>query len=66
MDVLGAGLTTKYVLPRLFRFVARLPEILLISTISWCFVVSWLAMKADFSIAMGAMIAGVSMSSFSL
>lgn len=62
--VLGAGLTTKYVLPRLFRFVAKLPEILLISTISWCFVVSWLAMKADFSIAMGAMIAGVSMSSF--
>ncbi len=38
--VLGAGLITRYLLPSLFRFVAKLPEILLITTISWCFVVS--------------------------
>ncbi|MBI2486397.1 MAG: cation:proton antiporter [Deltaproteobacteria bacterium] len=62
--VLGAGLITRYVLPHLFKFVAKLPEVVLISTISWCFLVSLLAMKASFSVAMGALIAGVSMSGF--
>ncbi|HWP92044.1 MAG TPA: cation:proton antiporter [Thermodesulfobacteriota bacterium] len=62
--VLVSMLATRYLLPSLFRFVAKLPEVLLLSTISWCFLVSWLAMKAGFSIAMGALIAGVSISNF--
>jgi Kef-type K+ transport system membrane component KefB len=62
--VLISILATRYLLPSLFRFVAKLPEVLLLSTISWCFLVSWLAMKAGFSIAMGALIAGVSISNF--
>jgi Kef-type K+ transport system membrane component KefB len=62
--VLVSMLATRYLLPSIFRFVAKLPEVLLLSTISWCFLVSWLAMKAGFSIAMGALIAGVSISNF--
>jgi len=60
----GTILASRYVLPLLFRLVAKNPEILLIAAISWCFLVSWAAVQADFSIAMGALIAGVSISSF--
>lgn len=52
---------SRHVLPRLFRFAAESPEILLLSAISWCFLVSFAAMKAGFSVAMGALIAGVGM-----
>jgi hypothetical protein len=49
-------------LPLLFRWVAKSPEILLLSAISWCFIVCYAAMKLDFSLAMGALIAGMSIS----
>lgn len=60
----GSLLVSRYVLPGLFRLVAKSPEIVLVSSISWCFLVSYAAMKAGFSVAMGALIAGVSMSAF--
>ena len=62
--VAGTMLASRFVLPLLFRSVAKLPEVLLIAAISWCFLVSYAAVRADFSIAMGALIAGVSMSTF--
>jgi len=62
--VAGTMLASRFVLPVLFRSVAKLPEVLLIAAISWCFLVSYAAVRADFSIAMGALIAGVSMSTF--
>jgi Kef-type K+ transport system membrane component KefB len=62
--VAGAILASRFVLPLLFRGVAKNPEVLLIAAISWCFLVSYAAVKADFSIAMGALIAGVSISTF--
>jgi Kef-type K+ transport system membrane component KefB len=62
--VVGTMLASRYVLPVLFRSVAKTPEVLLIAAISWCFLVSGAALAADFSIAMGALIAGVSMSTF--
>jgi Kef-type K+ transport system membrane component KefB/voltage-gated potassium channel Kch len=62
--VAASILASRYVLPVLFRLVAKHPEVLLIASISWCFLVSYAALKADFSIAMGALIAGVSMSTF--
>jgi Kef-type K+ transport system membrane component KefB/voltage-gated potassium channel Kch len=62
--VAGAILVSRYVLPVLFRLVAKNPEVLLVAAISWCFLVSYAAVRADFSIAMGALIAGVSMSTF--
>lgn len=60
----GTMALSRWVLPPLFRMVAATPEVLLIASITWCFLVSYAAVAADFSIAMGALIAGVSMSTF--
>ena len=62
--VVGALLVSRFVLPALFQYVAKSPEIVMISAISWCLVVGYAAMLADFSIAMGALIAGVTLSAF--
>jgi Kef-type K+ transport system membrane component KefB/voltage-gated potassium channel Kch len=62
--VLTAGtlLVSRYVLPWLLKFAAHSPEILLISAISWCFLICYAAIRAGFSEAMGALLAGVSIS----
>ncbi len=60
----GTVLTARYVLPIVFRFAAKSPELILISSLSWCFLVCGAAVAAHFSIAMGALIAGISISSF--
>lgn len=54
--------TARFVLPPLFRWAAKSPEIVLISAISWCLFIGYLAILANFSIAMGALIAGVTLS----
>ncbi|MBI2901903.1 MAG: cation:proton antiporter [Planctomycetes bacterium] len=59
---LGSVLAARYVLPHLFRLVAKMPEIMLIASITWCFLIAYLAVRAGFSEAMGALIAGVSIS----
>lgn len=60
----GTLALSRWVLPPIFRFVAKVPEVLLLSAISWCFLVCYAALEAQFSVAMGALIAGVSMSTF--
>lgn len=62
--VAGALLASRYVLPSLFGWVAKSPEVVLISAVSWCLVIGYLAVLASFSIAMGALIAGVTLSAF--
>ncbi len=62
--VAASLLASRYVLPPLFRSVAKHPEVVLIAAISWCFLVSGVALAAGFSIAMGALVAGVSISTF--
>ncbi len=57
-------LASRFVLPVAFRRVAQNPELMLVLSISWCFVMCWLALEAEFSIVMGALIAGVSISTF--
>ncbi len=65
LALVGAALLAgRFVLPPLFRWVATFPEIVLISAVSWCFLVCDAAMRAGFSSAMGALIAGVSISAF--
>jgi Kef-type K+ transport system membrane component KefB len=54
----------KYLLPRLFRLVAQDAELMLVLSIAWCFVLCWLAMQSGFSLAMGALIAGISISTY--
>jgi Kef-type K+ transport system membrane component KefB len=55
---------SRYALPRLFSFVAKVPELLLIAALAWCFLVSGAADWLGLSREMGALIAGVSMSTF--
>jgi Kef-type K+ transport system membrane component KefB len=66
----GAGLVilsllaSRYVLPKVFSFVAKVPELLLVTAVSWCFLVSGVAGAVGLSREMGALIAGVSLSTF--
>jgi Kef-type K+ transport system membrane component KefB len=59
-----AMLVSRYLLPVLFRSIAKLPELMLIGALAWCFAVSMLAAWLDLSREMGALIAGVSISTF--
>lgn len=59
-----AFVASRYVLPSLFRAVARLPELVLVGALSWCFLVSGLANALGLSREMGALIAGVAISTF--
>ena len=60
----AAFLVSKYLLPPLFRSVAKLPELVLIGSLAWCFVVCAAAGGAGLSREMGALIAGISISTF--
>lgn len=59
-----AILVSRFVLPPVFRFIARLPELVLVGSIAWCFALSGLASYLGLSPAMGALIAGVMISTF--
>jgi len=59
-----ALLISRFVLPHLFRSIARLPELVLVGAIAWCFMVGELASQLGLSREMGALIAGVSISTF--
>lgn len=61
--VLGFALA-KYVLPYLFRTVAKAPELVLVSALGWCFFLAGAASLIGLSREMGALIAGVSLSTF--
>jgi Kef-type K+ transport system membrane component KefB len=55
---------SRYVLPYLFRSVAKSPELMLVSSLAWCFAVCAAANYAGLSREMGALVAGVSISTF--
>jgi Kef-type K+ transport system membrane component KefB len=55
---------SRFLLPPLFRSVARLPELVLVGALAWCFLVGELAARMELSREMGALIAGVSISTF--
>jgi Kef-type K+ transport system membrane component KefB len=62
--VAASLLVSRYVLPRLFRSVAKIPELVLIMALAWCFLVCAAARYSGLSIEMGALIAGVALSTF--
>lgn len=62
--VTAALLVSRYVLPRLFHQIARRPELILLGALAWCFLVSETAERLSLSREMGALIAGVSLSTF--
>src|ERR1700704_932716 len=62
--VVGSLALSKYVLPRLFRAVAKVPELVLVSALAWCFFLAGVASFIGLSKEMGALIAGISLSTF--
>jgi Kef-type K+ transport system membrane component KefB len=61
--VAGAFVAARYALPWVFRTAARTPELVLLGALAWCFLVAGLASIAGLSAEMGALVAGVSVSS---
>jgi Kef-type K+ transport system membrane component KefB len=59
-----AFLTSRFVLPPVFKVVARLPELVLVGALAWCFAMAGFAGWLGLSTAMGALIAGVMISTF--
>jgi hypothetical protein len=59
-----AFLVSRHVLARLFETSARRPELVLISSVAWCFALSGVADELGLSREMGALIAGLSISAF--
>ena len=57
-------LVSRYVLPPLFSRVARVPELVLVGALAWCFLGGELAEQLHLSREMGALVAGVSLSTF--
>ncbi len=62
--VVGGLALSKYVLPYLFRAVAKAPELVLVSALAWCFFLAGVASYIGLSREMGALIAGISLSTF--
>jgi Kef-type K+ transport system membrane component KefB len=62
--VAASLLISRFVLPRLFRSVAKIPELVLIMALAWCFLVCAAASYSGLSREMGALIAGVALSTF--
>ena len=57
-------LASRYVLPVLFRSIAKVPELLVIGALAWCFFIVLIASELGLSREMGALIAGISLSTF--
>ena len=55
---------SRFALPALFRAVARLPELVLVGALAWCFLVAGMAHWLGLSREMGALSAGVAISTF--
>jgi Kef-type K+ transport system membrane component KefB len=55
---------SRYALPPIFRSVARVPELVLVGAIAWCFLIAGVAGAFHLSREMGALIAGVAISTF--
>lgn len=59
-------MASRYVLPRIFQVVAKVPELMLVLSLGWCFLVGTVAQHpaVGLSMEMGALIAGISLATF--
>ncbi|HEX4343386.1 MAG TPA: cation:proton antiporter [Verrucomicrobiae bacterium] len=57
-------IVSKFILPPIFKSVARLPELVLVGALAWCFAMAGFAGWLELSTAMGALVAGVALSTF--
>ncbi|MEO8361350.1 MAG: cation:proton antiporter [Vicinamibacteria bacterium] len=49
-------------LPTLFAFIAKVPELMLVTALAWCFLISGIASALGLSREMGALVAGIALS----
>ena len=59
-----AFLTSRFALPKIFKQIARLPELVLVGALAWCLALAGFAGWLGLSTAMGALIAGMMISTF--
>ncbi len=59
-----AFVMSRFGLPPIFKFVARLPELVLVGALAWCFAMTGFANHLGLSPEMGALIAGMMVSTF--
>ena len=59
-----AFLASRFALPKLFKLIARLPELVLVGALAWCLALAGFAGWLGLSTAMGALIAGMMISTF--
>jgi Kef-type K+ transport system membrane component KefB len=62
--ILIAFTASRYGLPYLFRGIARLPELVVVGALAWCFTIAGVADRLHLSAPLGALIAGVAISTF--
>ncbi len=62
--IAAAMAVSRYCLPYVFRSVARLPELVEVGALAWCFLIGELGAQLHLSREMGALVAGVALSTF--
>lgn len=62
--VVVAMAASRFILPWVFHHIARLPELVLVGSLAWCFLLGEFGDYLQLSREMGALIAGVSLSTF--
>lgn len=64
--VVASLLASRYLLPHIFRVIAKVPELMLVLSLGWCFLVGLVAAQpaVGLSMEMGALIAGVALATF--
>jgi Kef-type K+ transport system membrane component KefB len=62
--VAATFLASRYVLSRVLRAVAKLPELVLVTALGWCFAICGLASAVGLSREVGALVAGLSIATF--
>ena len=62
--VITAFVVSRYLLPPLFRSIAQVPELMVIGALGWCFGVAMFASWLGLSREMGALVAGIALSTF--
>jgi voltage-gated potassium channel Kch len=55
---------SRYALPPIFKRIARAPEMVFVGSLAWCFLIAGIAVGMKLSAEMGALIAGVAISTF--
>lgn len=60
--LLGLFLLVKYVFPRILRMIAKSQEVMFLFSISWCLIMASIFYTFNFSIEVGALLAGVTLS----